>query len=380
MPSGSESESEPSSDDSGSESGDTTRSLAVRHAMWFVEQKYGSKASQAQVTQSMRISRKLVSGATDDQDYLASIPKDFQQALVRTKHLVLDMEQIDACVKDHYLFRDPDVTVCQVPGCHEPRYNQSGNARRSAFYVKPELWFRQMLTVAKLCKQFEYMKSYVKDGKFRGEADDELRDFLSGSIFQDVIEPYVRLHRVDLFKTVLCGLCHDDVQITKWPTKNICPILLNIFNVAPWVRNLMTMLFMVGIMPPKCKNAQLYLEPVVKMFKALKPGTSGFQVRSPLSSLDETWYAMIVFDLNDMRGVSKGNCQVQHPAKEMACNDCAVSGYYIKCYGTTIYPSAVTMLPPDDPLREGNNPYMALLIHILTMCGINLLVISHMWD
>ena len=60
---------------------------------------------------------------------------------------------------------------------------------------------------------------------------------------------------------------------------------------------------------------------------------------------------MLVAAINDMRGVSKGNCQVQAPSKHLACNDCFTRGIYLECYGTTVYPSAVTFLPPDDPLR-----------------------------
>ena len=98
------------------------------------------------------------------------------------------------------------------------------------------------------------------------------------------------------------------------------------------------MLGMLGVIPPKCKNTQLYLEPLIKMFASLKPGTPGFCVRSPLSGEDEIWHAMIVVTINDMRGISKGNCQMQAPAKVMACNDCVIRGMNPKCYGTTLYP------------------------------------------
>lgn len=160
-------------------------------------------------------------------------------------------------------------------------------------------------------EHFDYIRKYVEEGNFRGGADDELRDFMDGGIFKDVVEPYIRANGAEVAKTVLCGLIHDEVEITRWPSKNICPILLMVFNVPPWLRNLMTMLLMVGIMPPNCKNAQTYLEPVVQMFACLKPGAQGFPVISPSLGITETWYAMIVLALNDMRGVSKGNCQVQ---------------------------------------------------------------------
>ena len=55
----------------------------------------------------------------------------------------------------------------------------------------------------------------MEDGKFRGDDDDELRDFMSGSIYSEVIEPYVREHGADIFKTILCGVCFDDVEISR---------------------------------------------------------------------------------------------------------------------------------------------------------------------
>ena len=331
---------------------DYLRDIAIQHATWFIEQKYGSKGTEAQVSRSMTICRLLLEKANADRDIVDSIPADFQQALRRIKHLVLDMDQIDACVKDHHLFRDDSVTVCPYPGCGEARYDRNGNARRAAFYVKPEDWLSELLTTVKICQQFDYMRAYIEEKKFRGEADDELRDFFSGSIFKDVIDPYIRAHGVDVFKTVVCGMCFDEVAISRWPTKNICPVLLSIYNCPPWIRNLMTMLLMVAILPTNCKNVQMYLEPAVEMFAALKPGGDGFPVISPLTGQVETWYAMIALTINDMRGISKGNCQMQAPSKVNACNCCAVRGFHLSCYKTTMYPSAVTFLPSGHRLRR----------------------------
>ena len=331
---------------------DYLRDIAIQHATWFIEQKYGSKGTEAQVSRSMTICRLLLEKANADRDIVDSIPADFQQALRRIKHLVLDMDQIDACVKDHHLFRDDSVTVCPYPGFGEARYDRNGNARRAAFYVKPEDWLSELLTTVKICQQFDYMRAYIEEKKFRGEADDELRDFFSGSIFKDVIDPYIRAHGVDVFKTVVCGMCFDEVAISRWPTKNICPVLLSIYNCPPWIRNLMTMLLMVAILPTNCKNVQMYLEPAVEMFAALKPGGDGFPVISPLTGQVETWYAMIALTINDMRGISKGNCQMQAPSKVNACNCCAVRGFHLSCYKTTMYPSAVTFLPSGHRLRR----------------------------
>lgn len=287
------------------------RARAVRHALMFVEQKFASKCSASQVTHSMKLTRNLIETSSDDKSLLDTIPNDFQQALHRTKHLVLGMQERHACVTDHYLFDLDDEFELHCPKCNEPRFNRGGNPRRVAYYVNPEQWFRQLLTLSKVAAQFDYVRKYTQDKKFRGDADDELRDFLDGSIFRDIVLPYINRNGGDVYRTVLCGICHDDVEITRWPSKNICPILLTLYNIPPWIRNLMTMIFMVGIMPPNCKNAQTYLEPVCVMFKNLKPGGPGFSVPSPRGGTLQIWHAMIVIALNDMRGVSKGNCQTQ---------------------------------------------------------------------
>ena len=110
------------------------------------------------------------------------------------------------------------------------------------------------------------------------------------------------------------------------------------------------MISMLGVIPTKCKNQSLYLEPLLRMFNSLKPGRPGVRIRSPSGDL-ETWWAMIAVTINDMQGISSVNRQRQFPGKVMACNDCAVRGMNPVCYKTTMYPCAVAFLPMDDPLR-----------------------------
>ena len=168
------------------------------------------------------------------------------------------------------------------------------------------------------------MREYIEEGKHRGGVN-EKRDFLSGSIVQDVIIDYVNSRGGDFFKTALCGICFDAVEISRWPKKSITPILCTWFNVPPWIRNLLTMISMLGVIPTKCKNQSLYLEPLLRMFNSLKPGRPGVRIRSPSGDL-ETWWAMIAVTINDMQGISSVNRQRQFPGKVMACNDCAVRG------------------------------------------------------
>ena len=319
---------------------------AIKYALWFVDLKFSGASSAASITQQLRVTRACVADMKHDDADMSNIPIDFEQALRRTKHLLLQMVQLDTCVQDHYMFHD-DKTEC--PLCHEPRYTASGRARRAGFYIHPRAWLTQLLLVDKVYEYFSYMEEYVENKNFC-EDNDELRDFFTGSIFQDVVQPLCEEHGVNLFKTCVCGICHDEVEISRWPKKNICPILVTIFNVPPWIRNLMTMLGMVGIMPTNCKHPQVYLRPVVKMFATLRPGSAGFQLPRPLGG-SETWFAALVAAVNDMRGVSKGNLQQQTPAKVMACNDCMIVGHWIKCYHTTVYLGAVRYLPMDDELR-----------------------------
>lgn len=151
----------------------------LQYALWFVEHKYTTKATNAQVDHALRICRRLVALTTDDGRILDDIPNDFQQAITRTKHLILDMIQRDGCIKDHYLFEE-DSLLTECPVCGEARFKRNGLARRSAYYVKPDLWVSQLLSVARIARQFSYMRDYIEDCKFRGEYDDdhqEIRDF-----------------------------------------------------------------------------------------------------------------------------------------------------------------------------------------------------------
>jgi len=320
----------------------------VQHALWYVEHKYSGKIAQKQVNKVLHITKHLLNTFCEDTSCAETIPADFQQALQRTKHLVLNMIQRDGCQTDHYLFKTNEL-VCAV--CGLPRYDSNGKPFRSAFYVNPVDFFQQLLTISRLAQSVQYMRQYVEEGKYRGEEKDELRDFMSGSIFKEVVLPYIRANHGDVYRTLLGMICHDEVEITRWPKKNITPILISIFNVPPWIRQKMFMLFLVGLMPVNCKNHQVYLEPVVEMFAEIGPATGGFEVPSP--GLDAVlWWAMLVVNLNDMRGLSKGSMQVQAPSKNHACNNCAIKAYWSRAYGTSVYPGAVTLLPKDDPLRR----------------------------
>ena len=73
---------------------DDLRSKAIQHALWFVESRYSSRASQAEVTRSLGVCRRLVEGISDNKDYLDTIPENFPQALSRTKSLVLDSDPL----------------------------------------------------------------------------------------------------------------------------------------------------------------------------------------------------------------------------------------------------------------------------------------------
>ena len=99
------------------------RSRIVQYACNFIDQKYSTNCTESQINQSLRMARRLVADATDELDVFDCIPKDFQAAVGRTKHLVLGMVERHACVKDHYMYPiDSKETECPFDGCGEPRY------------------------------------------------------------------------------------------------------------------------------------------------------------------------------------------------------------------------------------------------------------------
>jgi hypothetical protein len=106
---------------------DHYRSRVVQYACNFIDQKYATNCTESQINQSLRMSRRLVADATDELDVFDCIPKDFQAAVGRTKHLVLGMVERHACVKDHYMYPiDSKETECPFNGCGEPRYVHDG--------------------------------------------------------------------------------------------------------------------------------------------------------------------------------------------------------------------------------------------------------------
>ena len=106
---------------------DHYRSRVVQYACNFIDQKYATNCTESQINQSLRMSRRLVADATDGLDVFDCIPKDFQAAVGRTKHLVLGMVERHACVKDHYMYPiDSKETECPFNGCGEPRYVHDG--------------------------------------------------------------------------------------------------------------------------------------------------------------------------------------------------------------------------------------------------------------
>ena len=70
---------------------DSLRANAIKYALWFLELKFSGSASAAAITQHLCVTRACVADMKRDDADLSSIPIDFQQALTRTKHLLLRM-------------------------------------------------------------------------------------------------------------------------------------------------------------------------------------------------------------------------------------------------------------------------------------------------
>jgi hypothetical protein len=107
---------------------------------------------------------------------------------------------------------------------------------------------------------------------------------------------------------------------------------------------------------------QVFLEPVVEMFAEIGPGTAGVQAlntvvhvndeRRRVQRVSETWHALLLADLNDLRGGPDGSGQVAIGSKVLSCSDCETEGVYVTVYRKCIYPGAVRWLERDDNLRD----------------------------
>jgi hypothetical protein len=100
-------------------------------------------------------------------------------------------------------------------------------------------------------------------------------------------------------------------------------------NWPPVLRAMLASIWMFGILPPKCKDYQQMLLPVVEQLAEFAPGPDGvdLEVYDADSDKYRALRVMLAFILNDIRAVPCGTCGKHPPCYVGSCNFCKQTGH-----------------------------------------------------
>jgi hypothetical protein len=106
------------------------------------------------------------------------------------------------------------------------------------------------------------------------------------------------------------------------------PIVGMFLNWPPVLRSLLASIWLFGIMPPKVKDYQQMLLPVVEQFAQYAPGPTGENLRVFDEDLGvhRDLRVMLAYIINDIRAIPSGTCGTHPPAYVGSCNFCKQAG------------------------------------------------------
>ena len=110
------------------------------------------------------------------------------------------------------------------------------------------------------------------------------------------------------------------------------PIMCMCVTFDAYLRERFPALFMAAVLA----DASIYLQPIADMFKRVGPGTPEILIGG------ERWWAIFVWRIDDLGGISKGVNASKFPARYGACIQCTVLGIWCKHLKTSIYIGAIT--------------------------------------
>ncbi len=231
---------------------------AVRDALNFLDLRFPT-GSEQKSSDYCKLFRHMLSQKGVPPDMTDLIPQDHQQMESLTESLLVDMVSIDACPKDHLLYRGKHAHEVTCPfmltedtRCNEPRYKTNSTvARRTGYYTPLQAWLSAVFSVPL------FRQALVDQNYLEGKDADELRDVFTGRVYQDFLES-LKSASIAPEKVACFIMCHDKVEITRWPQQNMCAILLACLNFVPWIRCRRDFLFPCCVLPKNCKNLQVF--------------------------------------------------------------------------------------------------------------------------
>ena len=105
-------------------------------------------------------------------------------------------------------------------------------------------------------------------------------------------------------------------------------------------------IWLLGYLPPKVKNYQSMLQPLVDMFAKHAPGGEPISVYDAHLDTEVDKFIVCAWLNNDIRGVTNATCGKNPPALVGSCNFCCQGGQRHR--HTTVLPGAVRALPTDE--------------------------------
>jgi hypothetical protein len=131
------------------------------------------------------------------------------------------------------------------------------------------------------------------------------------------------------------------VHLTHLSQVTYTPIVGLFLNWPPDLRSLLASIWMFGIMPPKVKDYQQMLLPIVEQLAKYAPGPTGedLDVYDADTAADRALRLLLVSIMNDIRAVPCGTCGKHPPCYVGTCNFCKQCGRRV--HGRTVLGGAV---------------------------------------
>lgn len=261
---------------------------------------------------------------------------------------ICDVECYDVCPNDCLLFRAQYRNDKFCRHCSEPRFDETGKARRT-FHVFPLVpRVRRWLESPIWSQHMEYASTYES-------TPGVISDIMDGRFFTSLIGTgNGKLKNTKYNVTFSLGV---DANIARASDDySVVPIMATCVSFSPHFRYSADFSLVLGIIPgPGKNNEEIFLRVILDEFEtSFKDGFSAYDC------LSKEWHVlhlMVLFILVDTKGLGDLTCGWTAPARVM-CHKCELIGVSLKNsnllgpQGSTVYPGSWSNLPQTDPIRR----------------------------
>ena len=172
-----------------------------------------------------------------------------------------------------------------------------------------------------------------------------LSDFNDGSIFARLHADLPPLPDDGMY--LYLALSFDGVEVEK--NVSYTPVVAKVLNLPPTLRGQLGMLWLLAYFPPKVRNYMSMLRPVVEQLARFAPSETPLEVDNAHTGGQTKVWVVLLWNVNDIRGVPNGTLGRHPPCYVGPCNACVIGGS--RHANRTVIPGAVRLLEKDHPLR-----------------------------